>query len=84
MASASEWVRSIVSRSQEEPMTTEDVLKSLEMFAGQGEKLMPRVQAVLDFIDNELIERRGGQIMRDLWATVADYLEKVQESRAAA
>lgn len=84
MGSASEWVRHIVAQSQAEPMTTEDVLKSLEWHVGQGEQLMSRVQAVLDFIDNELIERRGGQVMRDLWSTVADYLEKVQESRAAA
>ena len=35
-------------------------------------------------IDGELIDRKGGQIMRDLWTTVADYLEKVQEGLAAA
>lgn len=85
MASAGEWVRHIVAQSQTEPMTTEDVLKSLERYAGSNaEKLLPRVQAVLDYIDNELVERRGGQVMRDLWASVADYIEKVQEGRAAA
>jgi len=38
----------------------------------------------LNYIDGELIERRGGQAMRDLWQTVTDYLEKVQEGLAAA
>lgn len=84
MANAAEWVRQIVATSQIEPMTTEAVLKSLERHVGQGEKMLPRIQAVLDHIDGELIERRGGLIMRDLWATVADYLEKVQEGLAAA
>ena len=83
MLTASDWVKHIVSRSQQEPMPTEDVLKSLERNVGQGEKALARVQAVLDFIDRELIERRGGQVMRDLWHTVADYLEKVQEGMAA-
>ncbi len=83
MASSGEWVRQIVAKSQEEAMTTEAVLKSLERYVGQGEKTLGRVQAVLDYIDGELIERRGGQTMRDLWATVADYLEKVQEGIAA-
>ena len=84
MLVASDWVKHIVSRSQQEPMPTEDVLKSLERNFGQGEKAMPRIKAVLDYIDGELVERRGGQVMRDLWNTVADYLEKVQEGLAAA
>jgi len=84
MASAGEWVRQIVASSQDQPMTTEAVLKSLERYAGQGEKMLVRVRAVLDHIDQELIDRRGSPAMRDLWATVADYLEKVQEGLAAA
>lgn len=84
MVTAADWVKHIVSRSQQEPMPTEDVLKSLERSFGQGEKALPRIQAVLSFIDNELIDRRGGQVMRDLWSTVADYMEKVQEGLAAA
>ncbi len=84
MYSASQWVGHIVATSLETPMTTEAVLKSLERYVGQGEKALARVQAVLDHIDRELIDRRGGQVMRDLWATVADYLEKVQEGMAAA
>lgn len=78
-----EWVNHIVASSQQEPMETEVVLKSLERNLGQGEKMIPRVQAVLTYIDGELIERRGGQVMRDLWHTVADYLEKVQEGLAS-
>ncbi len=58
--------------------------KSLERNVGQGEKAIERVRSILNFIDGELIDRKGGQIMRDLWATVADYLEKVQEGMAAA
>lgn len=83
MLVARDWVKHIITRSQEEPMPTEDILKSLERNIGLGEKAMPRVKAVLDYIDGELIERRGGQVMRDLWHTVADYLEKVQEGLAA-
>ncbi len=84
MLTASDWVKNIVSRSQQEAMPTEDVLKSLERNVGQGEKALPRIQAILNYIDGELIDRRGGQIMRDLWSTVADYMEKVQEGLAAA
>jgi hypothetical protein len=84
MASASEWVRQIVASSQEKAMTSEAVLKSLERHIGQGEKAIERVQAILEYIDGELIERKGGLVMRDLWTTVSDYLEKVQEARAAA
>jgi hypothetical protein len=84
MASAAEWVRQTVASSQNEPMTTEAVLKSLERHVGQGDRARERVQAILEYIDGELIERRGGLAMRDLWATVTDYLEKVQESLAAA
>lgn len=84
MGSAGDWVRQIVTRSQERPMTTDEVLKSLERHAGNGDRALARVQAVLEFIDAELVERRGGQVMRDLWNTVADYQEKVQEAQAAA
>ena len=84
MASAAEWVRQIIASSQDKPMTTEAVLKSLERHVGQGDRARERVQAILESLDGELIERRGGLAMRDLWATVADYLEKVQESLAAA
>ncbi len=84
MASAAEWVRQIVASSQDKPMTTEAVLKNLERHVGQGDRARDRVQAVLEYIDGELIERRGGLAMRDLWATVSDYLEKVQEAKAAA
>ncbi|MBY0370535.1 hypothetical protein K2X33_07610 [bacterium] len=84
MASAAEWVRQIIATSQTKPMATEAVLKSLERHIGLGDKALPRVQAVLEYIDGELVERRGGLVMRDLWATVADYIEKVQEAQAAA
>jgi hypothetical protein len=55
----------------------------LERHVGQGDKALGRIQAVLDFIDGELVERRGGQVMRDLWSTVANHLEQVQEGMAA-
>ena len=84
MATANEWVRQILAKSQEQPMSTEEVLKSLERYAGSGDRALARVQAVLEYIDAELVERRGGMVMRDLWATVADYQEKVQEAQAAA
>jgi hypothetical protein len=84
MANAREWVTQIVSKSYEDPMPTEAVLKSLERHIGQGEKALERVQAVLEYIDGELVARRGGLLMRDLWNTISDYLEKVQEERAAA
>lgn len=84
MSSAGEWVRQIVAKSHEQPMSTEEVLKSLERHAGMGDRALLRVQAVLEFIDAELVERRGGPVMRDLWTTVADYQEKAQEAQAAA
>lgn len=84
MLSPREWVNHILSRSQSDPMSTEDVLKSLERNVGQGPQMLERVQAILYYIDCELVERRGGQIMRDLWSTVADYQEKVLEGQAAA
>jgi len=84
MVTGNEWVRQILAKSQEEPMTTEAVLKNLERAVGLGEKALPRVQAILAYIDEQMIERKGGQVMRDLWATVSDYLEKVQESLAVA
>ncbi|MBX7198503.1 MAG: hypothetical protein K1X51_03930 [Rhodospirillaceae bacterium] len=84
MLSPREWVNAIVTKSLSEPMATEDVLKSLERNIGQSERTIERVQAILNHIDGELVERRGGQVMRDLWHTVADYLEKVQEGQAAA
>lgn len=84
MATAADWVRQILARSQEQPMGTEEVLKSLERYAGAGDRALMRVQAVLEYIDAELVERRGGMVMRDLWSTVADYQEKVQEAQAAA
>lgn len=83
-ASARAWVSQIVERSQREPMETEAVLKSLERNIGQGPHMLEEVRSILHYIDGELIERRGGQIMRDLWATVADYQEKVLEGQAAA
>lgn len=84
MATANDWVRQILAKSQEQPMSTEEVLKSLERYAGAGDRALIRVQAVLEYIDAELVERRGGMVMRDLWSTVADYQEKVQEAQAAA
>lgn len=84
MGSAGDWVRQVVARSQERPMGTEEVLKSLERYAGAGDRALIRVQAVLEYIDAELVDRRGGPVMRDLWNTVADYQEKVQEAQAAA
>jgi hypothetical protein len=84
MANAAEWVRQTVAASQEEPMTTEALYKSLERHIGQGERALDRLRDVLEHIDQELIARNDGPVMRGLWAAVADYLEKVQEARAAA
>ncbi len=84
MASTSAWVQQIVAKCQEGPMGTEKVLFSLEKHVGQGEKSLGKIQEVLEYIDRELVERRGGLIMRQLWQTVADYQDKVLEGRAAA
>ncbi len=81
---AQEWVRQITAKCQIEPMTDEAILKSLEKAIGQGEQTLARVQAIVDYLDQEMIERRGGPVMRQLWATITDYLEKVLEARAAA
>lgn len=84
MATASEWVRQTIGKAQAQPLSTEEVWKSLEKHVGQGEKALARLQDLLDYIDRELVERRGGRVMRDLWNTVADYREKVLETVAAA
>ena len=52
MASAAEWVRQTVASSQDQPMTTEAVLKSLERHVGQGDRARERVQAILEYIGN--------------------------------
>lgn len=84
MASASEWVRQTVAKCMEDQMTTEAVLKSLERHIGPGEQALARVQGIVDHIDEEMIARNDGPVMRQLWLTVTDYLEKVLEARAAA
>jgi ferritin-like metal-binding protein YciE len=84
MANAADWVRQVVGAAQDQPMKTEPLLKSLEKHIGQGERAMDRLRDVLDYLDQQLIERNNGPAMRGLWAAVTDYLEKVQEARAAA
>ena len=84
MVRASEWVRQILDKSQDELMSTEAVLKSLEKQIGLGDQALPRIQAILEHLDRELVERNDGPLMRGLWLTVSDYLEKVLEARAAA
>lgn len=84
MVSAREWVRQMAVKYQAEPLPTEAVLKLLERQVGQGEKMMLNVQAILDVLDRELIERNDSPIMRQLWLTVMDYYERVLEARAAA
>jgi hypothetical protein len=65
-------------------MATEDVLKSLDRYVGQDDRSLDRAKQVLDCIDEEFIARNDGPVMRDLRATVAFYVEKVQEARASA
>jgi hypothetical protein len=84
MANAGEWVRQTVASAQAEPLPTEAVWKSLERHIGQGDKALARARDVLDYIDQQLLERKDGPAMRGLWHTVADYLEKMQENMAAA
>ena len=81
---AGDWVRQTLAKALDRPLTTEEVLKSLERYAGAGDRALIRVQAVLEYIDAELVDRRGGPAMRELWNTVADYQERVQEAQAAA
>jgi hypothetical protein len=76
--------RQIVAGSQEAAIATEAVLKSLERHVGQDGKGLGRIQTVLDYIDRESIEGRDGEVMRDFWSTVVDYLEKMREETVAA
>jgi hypothetical protein len=80
----SEWVRQTVDKCQDEPMPTETILKSLEKVIGHGDQMLVRLQAVVEHLDSELINRNDGPVIRQLWATVTDYHEKVLEARAAA
>ena len=84
MANAHEWVRQVVAASEREPLATEAIWKSLDKFAGHGPNALMRVRDVLEHIDNQLIERNDGPVMRALWVRVADYMERVQEGLAAA
>jgi hypothetical protein len=84
MASAGEWVRHIMFKCQDTPLTTEEIFKSLEKHVGVNENTLLRVQAIADYIDQQMIERNDGPAMRQLWAAVSDYMEKVLEARAAA
>jgi len=84
MASAREWVNQTVAKCQADPMTTEAILKSLEKATGNSDAAVVKVQAILDYLDQQLIDRNDGPVMRQLWMTVADYQEKVLEARAAA
>ncbi len=97
MTRAQEWIQQTIAKCLAEPMSTEAILKSLERHVGdksvgqgdgpgdiRSDRALARVQAVLDAIDQEMIERNDGPVMRQLWLTVADYLEKVLEARAAA
>ena len=84
MARASEWVGQIVAKCQDEPMTDEAIFKSLEKVIGVGDQVLPRVQAILDYLDEQMVERNDGPVMRQLWLLVSDYQEKVLEARAAA
>ncbi len=84
MHMASEWVRQVAAAARANPMTTEGVLKNLEKAVGQGEKSLTRVVAIIDQLDRQLSERPEDQVLRDLHATVLEYLERVQEGLAAA
>lgn len=84
MANANEWVRQIVAASEDEPLATDAIWKSLDKFAGAGPNALSRVRDVLDCIDGHLIERNDGPVMRGLWVRVADYMERMQEGLAAA
>jgi hypothetical protein len=54
------------------------------LLLGAQQSPLERVDDVLQFFDSELIERRGGPVMRDLWTAVAAYREKVLEARTTA
>ena len=84
MANAGEWVRQILASSQSNLPPTVAVWKSLEKYVGLGDKALGRVQDIQRYIDEQLIDHKGGREMRELWAVVIDYLEKVQEAAAAA
>ena len=84
MARTSEWVRQTIAASAAQPMSTEAVFKSLERHVGQGDRALVRAREVLGYLDAQLIECNHGPAIRQLWAAVADYIEKVQEGLAAA
>ena len=77
-------MRQTAAKCQDEPMPTETLLKSLEKVLGQGDQLLTRLQALIEHLDGEMINRNDGPVMRQLWAVVTDYHEKVLEARAAA
>lgn len=84
MATAAQWVRNTLSQAGTQPLVTETVWKSLDRHVGQGAGSLDKIRAVLDYIDNQLIERTGGRATSALWTLVADYLDRTQEEQAAA
>ncbi|MHB1206404.1 MAG: hypothetical protein ACYCZX_12610 [Rhodospirillaceae bacterium] len=83
MANARRWTLDMIALSPMRPLAPEIIWESLEKYAGRGPLGVGRCRDLLDHIDGQLIERRGGPAMRALWQTVADYLDRVQQSLAA-
>lgn len=50
----------------------------------RGDKALARIRAIHDHLDELMVDRRGGQVVRALWQTVADYSDKYLEATAAA
>ena len=83
MANPSRWTLDMISLSPMKPLAPDVIWANIEKYAGYGPLGVGRCRDLLDYIDGQLIERRGGLAMRALWQTVADYLDRVQESIAA-
>lgn len=82
---ACEWVNEIVSASLHEPLATDAIWKSLDLYAGRGAGAPARLRDVLDYISVQLAEHAEDPAERPLaglWVRVADYL-RVRERRAA-
>ena len=77
-------VRRIVAESLVRPLPHEAVHARIEKYAGRGPLGIGRSRGMLEYIERELADRKGGVPMRSLWNAVADYLATTQAQLAAA
>lgn len=83
MANSQQLVRQMLVSVEAQPPAYDVIWKTLDKHVGHGPQAVPRINDVLMYIDEQLINE-AGPAMSKLWHIVTDYLERTQESLAAA